>query len=144
MQQQPGWDYSRQANLSYPDLPCRTTPPPCTAAVAILRVEVEPEHLQAFLAELRAGGLERLEKPWRVQMSFRWGSGWDGGGWVGGVGDGRNSVDEWVCFAAGRLIKTDACARPPACPPARRRLHYQPGIDALQPYTQHQRLDADW
>ena len=98
--------------------------------MAILRVDVEPEHLLAFLEELQAGGLERLEKPWRVQMSFRW-------VW-GGVG---NLVYGWLwCVGGGGggAAKRRAHARP-----SRRRLHFQPGIDALQPYTQHQRLDAD-
>ena len=59
--------------------------------MAILRVDVEPEHLLAFLEELQAGGLERLEKPWRVQMSFRWVWGGVGNlvyGWLWCVGGG--------------------------------------------------------
>ena len=73
--------------------------------MAILRVDVEPEHLLAFLEELQAGGLERLEKPWRVQMSFRW-------VW-GGVG---NLVYGWLwCVGGGG---GGAATTPPPPPPA--------------------------
>ena len=86
--------------------------------MAILRVDVEPEHLLAFLEELQAGGLERLEKPWRVQMSFRWGSGWDGGGWcVGGGGGGaRPNAAPMPAHPAGVCTSSRASTR---CSPTR-------------------------